>query len=274
MFAGYSDVNSGIVQNLFTVSGSGTVLGARYAWYLPRIGDLDQKVTFGVDYRAYRNSVQIGGIGLVPDITVRPLSVAWSGSLRSAAGTTQLFAGYHQNLPGGNDGSDPDFKAARAQARAAYRILRYGVSHAHALPAGWQLRVALDGQETGDALVSGEQYGLGGPDSVRGFQIREVAGDRGVRSSLELYTPDLATHLGWRDVALRIVGFYDMGSVSRNQLLPGESPGQSIASTGIGLRVAYGRRASLRLDAAQVIESGGARERNEQRVTGALSVAF
>ena len=80
--AGYSNVDSGMVANLFNISGSGSIFGVRYNHNLKRIGDLEHKLSFGADWRAYRSVVrQIGvaGFGLVPDITVHPLTLAYSG---------------------------------------------------------------------------------------------------------------------------------------------------------------------------------------------------
>jgi hemolysin activation/secretion protein len=38
LIGGYSDVDSGTLQGLFNVSGSGTILGTRYNYYLPKQG--------------------------------------------------------------------------------------------------------------------------------------------------------------------------------------------------------------------------------------------
>jgi hemolysin activation/secretion protein len=51
-----------------------------------------------------------------------------------------------------------------------------------------------------------------GPDSVRGFNVREVANDRGYSGSLELYTPELGTKFNWNDVKLRALAFVDFGT--------------------------------------------------------------
>jgi len=67
--AGYSNVNSGVVLNLFNISGSGSVFGARYNQNLQKIGELEHKLSYGFDWRAYQSVVtQIGvvGAGLVP----------------------------------------------------------------------------------------------------------------------------------------------------------------------------------------------------------------
>ncbi|MFH1044846.1 MAG: ShlB/FhaC/HecB family hemolysin secretion/activation protein, partial [Pseudomonadota bacterium] len=255
LIAGYSDVNSGTLQNLFTVSGRGSIYLARYNLHLQKIGEFEQKISFGLDYKAFQNAVLLQGVGLVPDITVHPVSAAYSGLWRMTGAELGFYASVSQNLfPGGNDGADVDFKASRLDARAGYRIFRAGMNYNRSLPKDWQVRAVFTGQYSMDALVAGEQFGFGGPDSVRGFNIREVAGDRGHSTNLELYTPQLGALLGWKDVRMRALVFYDMGTTTRNSIQPGELSGQSGGSVGFGVRIAAGKTLSVRVDVAQVIE--------------------
>lgn len=275
--AGYSDVNSGIVQNLFSVSGSGTIFGARWNYYPPKWGGLEQKLVAGLDYRAFQNQVTLTGTtqGLVPDVTIHPASLTYGGARRMAAAELNFYAGLSVNIPGGNDGQDEDFARARANASADYRIFRYGGSYIRALPNGWQIRGAVNGQHTSDALVPGEQFGLGGPDTVRGYLLREVANDRGYAVQLELYTPDIAPAAKLPQAyRARLLAFYDFGGVKRNDALPGEQEGQFIASAGVGLRMTYSKNVSLRLDAAQILRAAGTRQTDDQRVSAALSIVF
>jgi hemolysin activation/secretion protein len=233
LFAGYSDVDSGTVQGLFTVSGSGTIFGGRWNYYLPKWDDIEQKVFVGLDYRAYKNNVTLGGIGFVPDITVHPVSLGYSGVKRMTASEWAFNAAVSTNIPGGNDGGAADFRRTRINATDNYVILRAGTSYAHAFRNEWQARAALNLQYTEDALIPGEQFGIGGVGTVRGYLPREAANDRGYAAQLELYTPNFADKAGlgdqWRT---RLVGFYDFGSVSRNKVLPGEQAGKFLASAG------------------------------------------
>ena len=65
LYAGYSDVSSGTLQGLFNVSGSGTIAGGRYNLYLPKYGELEHKLSFGIDYRAFQNQVtQVGAAAI------------------------------------------------------------------------------------------------------------------------------------------------------------------------------------------------------------------
>lgn len=275
LVAGYSDVNSGTVQGLFTVAGSGTIAGAHWNYYPAKWGDIEQKLSFGLDYRAFNNQVLFEGQGIVPDITVRPASATWYGVVRGAESELSFNLGPAANIPGGNDGTEEDFQRSRAAATSKYTILRYGFSYLRQLSGGWQARAVFNGQYTGNALVSGEQFGLGGADSVRGYGLREVANDRGYTGQLELYTPELAARLGLSDsYKARLLAFYDFGSVKRNHALPGEALGDSIDSVGFGARVGYGKSLSVRLDVARILEPTANREKGSLRVGAAAAFSF
>jgi len=278
LFGGYSDVSSGTLQGLFNVSGSGTILGGRYNFHLPKVGEYEHRIAAGIDYRAFKNNVTLvgAGTGLVPDITVHPVSLAYSGTLRMPTSEIAFNLSYARNLlPGGNDGADSDFKASRAGAEADYRIWRATASYTSVFSEEWQFRAAVTGQYSDDALVSGEQFGFGGPDSVRGFSIREVANDKGYSGQFEVYTPDLGNQFDLGDVKLRLLGFYDVGSTGRNMLQPGDvSKGAGGASVGFGARLGYGKRLSVRLDWANVMDAAGVQAKNDQMLNAAMVIQF
>jgi hemolysin activation/secretion protein len=273
---GYSNVNSGTLQNLFNVSGSGSTAAARYHLNLDRIGNYDQRFVFSADWRNYRSSVLplAGGASIVPDITLHPLSLTYTGTLAGAAGQTALSLGVSRNLPGGGDGDTAAFGAARAGADAGYSVWRYGVSHFGLLRSDVQWRAALEGQWTRDLLVPGEQFGLGGANSVRGFSERELADDRGLRGVLELYSPDYGGRFPIDGLRLRLVGFYDAGSLRRVNPTVLETARHSIASVGLGTRIAIGAALSLRLDYGVVIDAGGAQSRGDGFLHASMAYLF
>jgi hemolysin activation/secretion protein len=278
LVGGYSDVNAGTVQGLFNVAGSGTIAGARWNYYLPKWQGLEHKASLGVDYRAFSNKVLFEGqSGLFPDqdITIHPVSLGYAALRRFATAELSVYGTASTNLPGGNDGRLPDFQRARAAATDRYRILRYGLGYNGVLPDGWLSRVVLNAQYTGDSLVPGEQFGLGGPDSVRGYLLRETVNDRGYQGQLEIYTPDVAAKLGqWDSARLRLLAFYDFGKVRRNGALPGEASEGSISSIGIGARLGYAKSASLRVDLAHLLRTTPNRASGGNRVTAGLVISF
>lgn len=275
LVAGYSNVNSGVVQGLFNVAGSGLIFGAKWNYYLPKFASIDHKVSLGQDYRAFRNNVTLAGVGLVPDITIRPVTLGYNGSLRDASSDITFNLSVSTNVSGGNDGGSADFARSRANATDRYVIYRAGASYQTTFAKDWQARAAISGQYTRDALVSGELYGLGGPDNLRGFLVREVSNDRGVSGQLELYTPELARMVGLPDkFRMRMLGFYEYGQVGRNKALPGETTSTSIADAGLGMRLNYGKALSLRVDVANIITPAGTRQRGDNRVSAGMALVF
>jgi hemolysin activation/secretion protein len=276
LIAGYSSVDSGTVQGLFNVSGSGTIAAVRWNYFLPKWGELDQKVSFGLDYRALQSNVDLVGVPLgVPDITVHPASLTYTAVRRFSNAELNFYGSVSTNLPYGQDGDAQAFERSRTGATSNYVIWRYGLNYTRALPADWQLRFAFNGQYTDDMLVSAEQFGIGGPDSVRGFALREMSNDRGYQGQAEVYTPDFSRRLGMTDdYRLRFLGFFDFGHVSRVGALPGELESDSMTSAGAGVRLNWRKSISVRVDLARILHSTANRATNSQRLHGALAIVF
>jgi hemolysin activation/secretion protein len=291
--AGYSTVSAGTVANLFTITGTGGLAGIRYTQNLDKIGDYEHRIAYSLDYRGYQNKGvrPLGGtFQLVRDATVHPISVLYSGLFRRRDGETAFSFGFSQNLPGGNDGSGSDFCAPLATgappirlssvsghnecANARYFIWRWAVNHNQALGGDWQWRFAMNGQQTRDILISGEQFGIGGADSVRGFLEREITNDSGYRGTAELYTPDFGGKTGIAGMRLRALLFADWGGVKRNRPSGGEMHAQHIGSYGFGFRLARGNNLSARLDIGTTWDQGGLQGRNESRLHGSISYIF
>lgn len=272
--AAFSDVSAGTTQTVagpLAFSGQGTVYGARYNQLLERRGVYSHRVVYGLDYRAYKNSCSLGVFGAAGcgpaavDVTVRPVSVTYSGNWNQPGRITDFYVGLTQNLPGAAKGRESDFNAARPDlsgasgAPANYRILRFGGSTVGAFESNWQVRAALSMQYSPDALVSGEQFGVAGATAVRGFLEREVARDSGYFANLELYSPNLVGTMVPGEGNLRGLLFYDVAMAANNPL-PGELRQKvSIASVGAGLRWNIQRNFNLRFDLARVVDAGGSK---------------
>jgi hemolysin activation/secretion protein len=275
LYAVHADVDSGVVGDLFTVRGRGSVVGVRYQHNLPPTAALRQRLSAGFEERRFDN--QVGTVGgspdLLADVTVHPASIGYSATWSGVRSAVELGTTLVRNIPGHAHGRAEDFEAARAGARAGYSLLRWSAALARDLPSGWQLRIVGDGQATRDALVAGEQFGIGGQDSVRGFLEREITNDKGWRASIELRSPDFGARLG-NGVSAQALVFHDRGRVSRNDALPGEATGASIASVGVGLRLAMAPSTTARVDLAHVLRGAGVRARGEDSVHFSVGVAY
>jgi hemolysin activation/secretion protein len=203
---------------------------------------------------------------LVPDVVLQPASLGYAATTggastpRSRPCATCRAAARRPTSPR-HAGADP-----------RYTIVRHAASAAQALPRDWQLGVAVEGQYTPQALVPAEQFGIGGHDSVRGFLEREVSGDRGMRASVEIRTPNFGEQIAPGLVA-RSHLFSDHGWVRRNHALAGETGTTMISSLGVGLRATVAPAWQMRLDAAHVMHGAAVRPRGDERIRFSIGYA-
>jgi hemolysin activation/secretion protein len=274
LYASYSNVDSGSINaGLFdlAVSGKGSTYGARYSQTLKRRGDVDAKLSYGLDVKAFKSSVLLAGVELGNGVTVHPVSIGYEAHVPIAMGDAGGAITLVRNVPGGTDGDQRAFTLARLDAKAGYTLLRLSASVTRMLANDWQLRAIANAQFTRDALIPGEQFGAGGAASVRGFTEREFANDSGLTVNLEAYTPNLCASAGW---SCRVLGFYDAAHLRRNRALPGELARISIASVGAGVRFALSTHANLQLDHGHVTHAGGATRADANRSHLRLSLAY
>ena len=279
--ASYSNVNSGNVATSagsYAISGSGNVLGVKYAYLLPRIGEWDHRVAAGLDYRYFKNNVNFAGTNtsLIPDLVTRPVTLSYAGFSREATREWRANFSISQNIAGGEKNSTAAYQApgGRAGATANFSVWRYNVFLLQTLPADWQAQWQLNGQYTRNALISGEQFGVGGVDSVRGFNEREILNDRGYRTSFELQGPSFGKVFQTDQLQLRPAVFYDAGWVQRNRALPGEQTRAAIASAGIGLRANWGGNLQARVDYAAVLDGGAVRKNGDRKLHASVVLTF
>lgn len=274
LYAGYSDVNSGMIEGLFNVSGQGAIFGARYTHNFSKRSAYEHKISVGLDYRAYTNNIDYLGQPIGTDVTIHPISLTYNGQWQARTSQAGFYLTAAHNIPGGDNGNDAAFAATRFGAEADYALARLGGSVVHNTGGDWQLRAALDTQYTAEPLVPGEQFGLGGHDSVRGFGERTVTGDRGYRASLEIYTPDQGKKTGINHARLRLLAFVEGGWVERLEPLPGETSEIGIASAGVGLRFGIDKNLSVRLDYGYVLDGGGDKKRGDDRLHASVAYVF
>lgn len=258
-------------------TGSGDVGGFRAHRFLTRLGDYDHRVTFGWDWRHYNNNCSVGVFGsagcgtAAADVTVLPLSLGYSGQAQGP----RLSWGFNTTVsgnPGGSTGQE--FNAARVGADRHYTIWRFAAFSNLALPAGFGLSARVVGQYSPDALVPGEQLGiggagsaLGGVTSVRGYREREVVGDYGSFLNLEALGPDAGSFVNLWGFSLRPLVFFDFGWVGNNNntrcMISDTSC--TLAGVGGGLRLGYGKRFSARLDLGHALQDGNQRSAGTNR---------
>ncbi|MBV8467194.1 MAG: ShlB/FhaC/HecB family hemolysin secretion/activation protein [Burkholderiales bacterium] len=269
VYGGYSNVTSGALGGLFDVSGKGDVGGVRYSETLPDWGDRQQHLQWGYDWRKFDTSVAHGK-GFASDYIVHPVSLAYLTQWQGQRWSYDWNVSLNHNISNGNLAQT----AGRVDASANYSIVRYGGNVYVSVAGEWMAHVALTGQWTNDALASGEQFGIGGANSVRGYEERALSDDSGVTTNLEGYTPDVAAGMGWKGWSLRGLAFADYGRVTRNHAQPGEVTEAELASAGLGLRMGIGKTATLKVDVACPLKEGGGTKKDDVRAHVLATVSY
>ena len=249
----HSDINTGRIQEVFDVSGAGDFYGYAYSQYLNQVGAWRQQVGIGIDDRLFVNSVTFQGRPIGGKVRSRPLTLRYQGGYRGSWLVADLNISYLRNLGGGDHNDGRNYESARKRSRAGWDAFRYDARLTASLPREWQAVVMFEGQVAGEAMIAGEQFGVGGVGSVRGFQERGVTGDDGERLGIEIWAPPLPYNL-------RLLAFFDAGHVERYFSQAGEIDHDVIASTGLGLRWQWRQQLSLAVDYGQDIDD--ARDRS------------
>jgi len=92
---------------------------------------------------------------------------------------------------------------------------------------------AARGQLANNALLSSEEFGVGGIQFGRGYDPSEIIGDDGFATKVEVQVNDPYQFEYLEN--LQLFGFYDFGKVYNDDSTNGDND-DSLASTGCGMR--------------------------------------
>ncbi len=227
-FSSYSDVDSGTIAEFFQVSGNfqvsgkGKFAGLRYVQRLLPIGKFRRQAELSVEDRLFDNNVDFRGRAIGVDVRSRRLSLRYSGEWVHPNSNLGFYVAAAANLSGGNNNTTSDYERSRLGADTDWRVLRYGANADCSFSNRWLLRARFNGQYSADPLISGEQLGFGGSDSLRGYEERVLAADRGVQLSVEAWAPPIAE-------GLTLLSFVDTAYGKREQAQAGEARALTLA---------------------------------------------
>jgi hemolysin activation/secretion protein len=294
-----SSVDSGTLQSaggptLF-INSQGLNAGLKFTQLLPRWRGGDQKLSVGWDYKHVDSRVATtpGGTSLIPDIVLRPVTLAYNGLWKEDSWTLFSLLSHSRNIPGSGRAARSVFAepAVRTLSNPDYRINRLNVSAAWPVLGG-QASAAFSGQWSPDALVSAEQFGLGGDGSIRGFNGRVASNDEGERLGFEwqsamrpLGAAGTAAPAGSggspgpastraSNIAWGWQAYLEAGQLRRNLPQAGEVAKTRLAGIGLGVRLLFADQLSVRADLGVVLRGEGFAARGERFAHMAVNYGF
>ena len=228
----------GNVQNFFDVSGSGDFIGLSFKRNLLGVGRYKHSLSVGLQDRNFDTAISNSATGLAirgisTQVRSRPVSMRYDGSYNWPVSATSLdfYFDFTSNLSFGGHNDDSDYRRVNPNAQSGWKVIRFGGLVTQILPYDFSAVIKLNGQYTRDTLIPGEQFGLGGERSVRGFEERTIAGDRALETSAELWSPPIS-----RLYDLRVLGFIDYGFKNLVKPQSKQLRRDAISSIGVGAR--------------------------------------
>lgn len=263
----YSDVDTGIVAGDFNVSGSGEMYGIHYLQYLPRIARYEHWLDLGIDNRFFNNDVKFAGTDLGGDVRSTPFSIMYKGEYPWTFARLGFHIQWVQNIDFGGHNTQKDYESSRFGAEQNWDAIRYGsFAEFNIAGTGWLARAQLNAQYSSEPLIVGEQIGLGGSYSVRGYDERETSADSGEIVKIEIFTPR------WK--GFNLLAFYDYGHGRQQQPLPGETKSWTIDSVGAGVRWQWKKNILMSVDIAHALQESISTNAGTNRVHASLALRY
>jgi hemolysin activation/secretion protein len=241
-------------------------LSGRYIVTLPPSGNFSQQAQFGFDFKSSNSNLLFGGFEVLNTTSeIAQFTFDYSAALKDPLGQTSLGNSLVVS-PGGLTAlnKDANFAAQMPSARARYVYDHISLSRLSGLPqdrdwvkglgwfggVSWLTRVT--GQIASDDLLPSEELGLGGMDTVPGYDQRDANGTFGFLVSEELFSPPFS-------IAKILFGdapgdqaqfslFWDQGGVRNKAREAGAHNLNDLSSAGVGFRYVVGRYVNLHAD--------------------------
>lgn len=241
----YSEIDSGAVGGDIEITGKGSVFGATYSRPMLTDTNFDHRWSIGFKSKLFENEIDIGNLTTQSDVLSLPIQLGYGFTYTTKSGAISGGLLYSINIDAGSKNTDEDYAANRAGADNGWSTINYHLVYDRVFAANWLFHSGLSGQQSDDLLISGEQFGVGGSGSLRGFEQRSVTGDTGYQVSLEVWTPPYA--------GVRFLVFIDLAHVELNN---GDS--FDLSSSGLGLSWSWKQQLSVSLEYGVINEGGGA----------------
>ncbi len=234
------------------VLGRGTTLGLRRARaFSRRGGDRTGVLTWGADLKLLRERTVFGDDAISTPLRYMPFQLAYNdqatdGDLRWQwnAGLTAAMRALLQRdvdcpLASGGSGPQDQFACKRKGGDGSFLVGRFDLRAQQPLGSG-SLMGRFGAQAASGALVSAEQYAIGGAETVRGYFESEATGDHGWLGSIEWRVANLVS-AGTPDLReLTPLLFVDAARVFTVDAAAGQPAVQTLAGAGLGLRLSGG----------------------------------
>lgn len=232
----YSETEPGYTLDDFNVAGQSALFGGevRYPFIRGRAQNLYGRLRF--DWRRATSKSDID-VTRTDKIAAMRLGLDYQGLDNAlwAPGVTTMRLDLSKGLDLLDASHEGDTNLSRANGDAQAAKMELSIERLQRIGGGFTALIRAEGQYASDALLSAEEFGVGGNHLGRGYSPSEITGDHGLAGSFELQ---------WHPASLdgkilqkpQVFGFYDVGKVWNLSEVASVQKKNSLASSGLGLR--------------------------------------
>ena len=255
LYGGYSRVKADLPMPGARSTGESIQASGRYEIPLNPAGNFFHTVGFGFDFKRTNNTIEFSELYSVvgQNVNLSQFMGSYVGSFEK--GSSRLdFEGEVYFSPGAMmpQESNADYATLRPGAKNHWVYGKIMTKYLQKLSYSCELYLAARGQLSSQNLLPSEQIGLGGFNTVRGYDERQLNYDSGIVCNGEIRSPAISVLSGKRNKsfkdALQILGFIDYGYGNNKQLLPGEPNNDYLLGVGPGVRYTIDPWLTARLD--------------------------
>ncbi len=164
-----------------------------------------------------------------------PLSLRYDATLNGSFGSANFGLGVNGNAWYSGSISNLQNITGSTKSSGHWVTLNPSFSWIFAIHTNWMTTLRTDGQWASEPLISNEQFGAGGVNSVRGYREGQVFGDTGWHISLEQQTPPHLVGDVYGNIPLTIRGSVYMDFADTYLLDPqGRPSSTALWGTGFG----------------------------------------
>lgn len=282
-FLGSFSTSRGDLAPGFDLLGESWQFTSKYDIPLPPLFDkrYTHDFTLSHDFKQTSSKLDFGGSQVFDRKTeISQFSATYSGNMADPYGSTS-FSITGTWSPGGLslNNKDVNFNASRATAENNYLYSRFDLTRLTYLPLDftWITKASL--QLSDGNLLGSEQIGIGGFNTIRGYEEREANGDEGWYLSNEFRTPSIpvgANLYGRRlNDQVQFLAFWEYGQVGNVDLLANEDPHIILNSLGLGFRYIVNPNLTARFDYGfQLTDSGVSDGRRASRAHLSIILSY
>lgn len=256
LYGGYSSLYADLPFPSTRNHGQSYQASGRYAVPLNPSQALVHEICFGFDFKRTNNTVEFAEIfpTVGPNVNLSQFILGYKGGLQKE--TCRIdFEGDLFYSPGAilPNESNLRYSALRTGAKNHWLCGKGLLKYFQKLPHAYALQFTARGQLSSQNLLPSEQIGLGGFDSVRGYDERQLNYDSGYILNTELLSPAFSIFSRWKKKkswqdALQFLGFIDYGYGRDHTAIPGEKKKDHLLGIGPGVRYTLDPWITARLD--------------------------